>query len=159
MTGIMEFAGIWKKRSQVFGTPSYYAFKMYAGTDIAKAVPAIAKSGTYSVEHGVNRLPQIASVPYLDVAAATSSDGKTLTLFCVNRSIATDIPAKIVLHDFAAAHDAKVNVLSSSSLADSNDEVSPDKVQPTERRETIGSEGWTHVFPHGSVTVISLKRK
>jgi alpha-N-arabinofuranosidase len=159
MTGIMEFAGIWKKRSQVFGTPSYYAFKMYAGTDIAKGVPAIAKSGTYSVEHGVNRLPQIASVPYLDVAAAISSDGKTLTLFCVNRSIATDIPTKIVLHDFAAAHDAKVAVLSSSSLADSNDEVSPDKVQPTESRETIGSEGWTHVFPHGSVTVISLKRK
>jgi alpha-N-arabinofuranosidase len=159
MTGIMEFAGIWKKRSQVFGTPSYYAFKMYAGADIAKAVPAIAKSGSYSVEHGVNRLPQIASVPYLDVAAAVSTDGKTLTLFCVNRSITTDIPTKIILHDFVAAHEAEVSVLSSSSLADSNDEVSPDKVEPIESRETIHPEGWTHVFPHGSVTVISVKRK
>jgi alpha-N-arabinofuranosidase len=159
MTGIMEFAGIWKKRSQVFGTPSYYAFKMYAGADIAKAVPAIAKSGSYSVEHGVNRLPQIASVPYLDVAAAVSTDGKTLTLFCVNRSITTDIPTKIILHDFVAAHEAEVSVLSSSSLADSNDEVSPDKVEPIESRETIHPEGWIHVFPHGSVTVISVKRK
>jgi alpha-N-arabinofuranosidase len=132
---------------------------MYAGADIAKAVPAIAKSGSYSVEHGVNRLPQIASVPYLDVAAAVSTDGKTLTLFCVNRSITTDIPTKIILHDFVAAHEAEVSVLSSSSLADSNDEVSPDKVEPIESRETIHPEGWTHVFPHGSVTVISVKRK
>ena len=159
MTGIMEFAGIWKKRSQIFGTPSYYAFKMYAGADIAKAVPATAKSGTYSVEHGVNRLPQIASVPYLDVAAAISADGKTLTLFCVNRSIATDIPTKIALHDFAADHQAEISVLNASSLADSNDEVSPDRVKPTESREAIRPDGWSHVFPHGSVTVISIKRK
>jgi alpha-L-arabinofuranosidase len=159
MTGIMEFAGIWKKRSQVFGTPSYYAFKMYAGADIEKVVSATADSGDYSVEHGVNRLPQIANVPYLDVTAAISADARTLTLFCVNRSIATDIPAKINLHGFSAGHEAKVSVLKSSSLADSNDEVSPEKVQPTESRETVGLGGWTHVFPHGSVTVISLQRK
>ena len=159
MTGIMEFAGIWKKRSQVFGTPSYYAFKMYAGADIAKAVPVVARSGAYSVEHGVNRLPQIASVPYLDVAAAVSADGKTLTLFCVNRSITTDIPTRIVLHDFASTQNANVTVLSASSLADGNDEVSPEKVQPSESRETIRPDGWSHVFPHGSVTVISVKRK
>ena len=29
MTGIMEFAGIWKKREQVFAVPAYYVFKMY----------------------------------------------------------------------------------------------------------------------------------
>ncbi len=159
MTGIMEFSGIWKKRSQVFGTPSYYAFKMYAGADIAKTVSVVANSGTYSVEHGVNRLPQIASVPYLDAVAAISADGKTLTLFCVNRSIATDIPSKIELHGFTPARDAEVSVLDSSSLSDGNDEVSPDRVKPTESRETIGPEGWSHIFPHGSVTVISFKRK
>jgi alpha-N-arabinofuranosidase len=159
MTGIMEFAGIWKKRSQVFGTPSYYAFKMYAGADIAKTVSVVAKSGSYSIEHGVNRLPQIANVPYLDVAAAISEDGKTLTLFCVNRSIATDIPSKIQLHGFIAARGAETSVLDSSSLSDGNDEVSPDRVKPVESRESTGPEGWSHVFPHGSVTVISFKRK
>ena len=159
MTGIMEFAGIWKKRSQVFGTPSYYAFKMYAGADIAKTVSVVANSGSYSVEHGVNRLPQIAAVPNLDVVAAISADGKTLTLFCVNRSITTDIPSKIELNGFAVAPEAKVSVLDSSSLSDSNDEESPDKVQPVESRETIRPDGWTHIFPHGSVTVISFKRK
>lgn len=159
MTGIMEFAGIWKKRSQVFGTPSYYAFKMYAGADIAKTVSVVAQSGSYSVEHGVNRLPQIAAVPYLDVVAAINADGQTLTLFCVNRSIATDIPSKIELHGFTTAREAQVSVLDSSSLSDSNDEVSPDRVKPVEGRESVGPEGWSHVFPHGSVTVISFKRK
>jgi alpha-L-arabinofuranosidase len=159
MTGIMEFAGIWKKRSQVFGTPSYYAFKMYAGADIAKAVSVTSHAGLYSVEHGVNRLPEIASVPNLDVAAAISADGKTLTLFCVNRSISTDIPTKIDLHNFAAGNEAEVNVLTSSSLTDSNDEISPTHIAPTESREAIRPEGWSHVFPHGSVTVIAFMHK
>jgi alpha-L-arabinofuranosidase len=159
MTGIMEFAGIWKKRSQVFGTPSYYTFKMYAGADIAKAVSVTSDSGHYSVEHGVNRLPEIASVPNLDVAAAISADGKTLTLFCVNRSISTDIPTKIDLHNFAAGNEAEVNVLSSSFLTDSNDEISPTHIAPTESREAIRPEGWSHVFPHGSVTVIAFMHK
>ena len=103
MTGIMEFAGIWKKRSQVYGTPSYYAFKMYANADMSKTVPVVTTvGGSYSVSHGVNRLPQIASVPYLDVVAALSEDGQTFTLFCVNRSLTTDIPQKLNLHDFCS---------------------------------------------------------
>ena len=38
MTGIMEFAGIWKKRSQVYATPAYYVFKLYANADIVEEV-------------------------------------------------------------------------------------------------------------------------
>ena len=158
MTGIMEFAGIWKKRSQVFATPSYYAFKMYAGADIAKLVAVTSDAGTYSVAHGVRRLPEIDSVPYLDVVAALSQDGKTLTLFCVNRSLATDISTKIRLHDFAAAQPAKVHLLSSRSLADANDEMSPTRVRQADSEEAVQAGGWTHIFPHASVTVISLHR-
>lgn len=159
MTGIMEFAGIWKKRSQVYGTPSYYVFKLYANADIAKQVAVTANAGSYSVAHGVNRLPEIASVPYLDVVAALSEDGKMLTLFCVNRSLTTDIPTNIILHDFAAASTADVRTLSSHSLADANDEVFPTRVKPAESVETVEPNGWTHIFPHASVTVISLSRK
>ena len=159
MTGIMEFAGIWKKRSQVYATPSYYAFKLYANADIAKPVAVTASAGSYSVAHGVNRLPEIASVPYLDVVGALNEDGKTLTLFCVNRSLTTDIPTKISLQDFAAAGTAVVQTLRSRSLADANDEMSPNRVKPAESVETTEPDGWTHVFPHASVTVISLSRR
>jgi alpha-N-arabinofuranosidase len=159
MTGIMEFGGIWKKRSQVFGTPAYYAFKMYASADIARTIAATANSGLYSVQHGVRRLPQIDSVPYLDVAAGLSADGKSLTLFCVNRSVTTDIPADIHFHGFDTAHEANVNVLSASALADGNNEDSPDRVVPVEGVERIPPTGWQHVFPHESITVIVVRHR
>lgn len=158
MTGIMEFGGIWKKRSQVFGTPAYYAFRMYASADIAKTVAATANAGLYAVQHGVRRLPQIESVPYLDVAAGMSEDGRSLTLFCVNRSVTTDIPAEIRVHGFGLAREATVRVLSSSSIADANNEDSPTRIVPVESTEPIPAAGWKHVFPHESITVIVVKR-
>jgi alpha-N-arabinofuranosidase len=159
MTGIMEFAGIWKKRGQVYGTPSYYVFKMYANADIANVVEVTANAGTYSVSEGVNRLPEIASVPYLDVVGALSQDGKTLTLFCVNRSLETDIPADIRLHGFEPAHVAAVHTLGARSLTDANDEIYPTRVKPVDAEEVVQSSGWSHIFPHASVSVISLHRK
>jgi alpha-L-arabinofuranosidase len=159
MTGIMEFAGIWKKRGQVFATPAYYVFKLYANSDIAGPVIATTNSGSYSVANGVKRLPDIDSIPYLDVAAARSKDGKTLTLFCVNRSLGKDISTKIHLHDFSAAHTAAVHTLSSRSLTDANDEVAPTHVKPVDSEEVVQAEGWTHIFPHASVTVISVRGK
>jgi alpha-N-arabinofuranosidase len=159
MTGIMEFAGIWKKRSQVFATPAYYAFKMYATADAAKRVSITANSGTYSVAQGVDRLPEIDSVPYLDVVAAVNQDGTKLTLFCVNRSLNTDISTSIRLEHFAAGRSAKVQVLSSESISDANDETNPTSVEPVESTEAVKPAGWSHVFPHASVSVISVERK
>ena len=159
MTGIMEFAGIWKKRSQVFATPAYYVFKLYANADIATPVAVTVHAGVYSVAHGVNRLPDIDSVPYLDVAAALSQDGKKLTLFCVNRSLDTDISTSIRLHDFTAAHTATVHTLSAHALTDANDEVVPNRVVPVDSVEAVQPEGWKHTFPRASVTVIAVDRK
>jgi len=159
MTGIMEFAGIWKKRSQVYATPSYYVFKMYANADAARRVAATVDAGSYSVAQGVDRLPEIASVPYLDVVATLSQDGRKLTLFCVNRSLDTDVPVRIALHHFAFKSVASVHLLSSESISDGNDEVAPAKVEPVEGTETLSPEGWSHVFPHSSVTVISIDGK
>jgi len=159
MTGIMEFAGIWKKRSQVYATPAYYVFKMYAGADAAQRVSATADSGAYSISGGVDRLPEIKAVPYLDVVATLSRDGHNLTLFCVNRSLDTDIPTNIQLEHFAASRTATVESLRSNSLNDENDEVNPEKVQAVRSTEEIPVDGWSHVFPHASVTVISIERK
>jgi alpha-N-arabinofuranosidase len=156
MTGIMEFAGIWKKRSQVYGTPAYYAFKMYAGSDAEQPVAVTTDSGSYSVRGGVDRLPEIAGVPYLDVVGALSHDGHKLILFCVNRSLETDIASKIRVRGFATEGVAKVQVLRSESLSDENDEMEPERVQPVESTERVEAGEWQHVFPHASVTVISI---
>jgi alpha-N-arabinofuranosidase len=157
MTGIQEFAGIWKKRSQVYATPAYYVFKLYAGADMARAVEATSRAGSYAVAHGVARLPEIDKVPYFNVFAAVNADRTVLTLFCVNRSLDTDIPAAIRLSGFAAGKTVEVHTVSGKSLSDGNDEMVPNRVVPMDSVETAKKDGWTHVFPHESVTVLSVR--
>lgn len=157
MTGIMEFAGIWKARSQVFAAPSYYAFRMYSTAHATRPVKVETQAGSYSVRHGVGRIPDISNVPYLDVVAALNDKSDTLTLFCVNLSIDTDIPADIKVAGFTAAA-ADVQTLRASSISDGNDEDDPERVVPETTQERIAQSGLRHVFPHESVTRIVLKR-
>lgn len=158
MTGIMEFAGIWKKRSQVYASPGYYAFKMYSTAHAVRPVQVQANAGSYSVKNGVNRLPDIANVPYLDMVAATTADGSRLTLFCVNRSLARDIPSNIDISGFSAADTAQVQTLQAGYVSEGNDEDEPDRVIPTDSTEPIHGSTLHHVFPHESVTVITFKK-
>ena len=158
MTGIMDFAGIWKDRSQVYGAPGYYAFKMYASSHPAQPVAVTTDSGTYSVRHGVTRLPDIVNVPYLDIVGALDKSGSTLTLFCVNRSLDTDIPADIDIAHFTAADRAEIQTLRSDSISDVNDSDNPLRVIPVHTAETLRAGSLHHTFPHESVTVITIHK-
>lgn len=62
MTGLVEFGGLWKKRSRVYGVPAYWAFKMYSTADVSRAVEVRTEGETYNVEQGSNRLPNIAGM-------------------------------------------------------------------------------------------------
>jgi alpha-N-arabinofuranosidase len=95
-------------------------------------------------------------VPYLDVIAALDASKKTLSLFCVNRSLDVDIPAEIAIKDFAAAANADVQTLRSASISDENDDDDPERVVPVTNQEHISKGRMRHVFPHESVTVITL---
>lgn len=158
MTGIMEFAGIWKKRGQVYAAPGYWALRMYSTSHASRPVVVDTVSGSYSVQHGVTRLPDIHDVPYLDVAAALSDTGDRLTLFCVNRSLTTDIPGEIRIDGFAADGPAEVQTLHGDNVSDGNDEDDPDRVIPVRTSETVSSGSLRHVFPRESVTVVTLER-
>lgn len=158
MTGIMEFAGIWKRRSQVFGAPGYYVFKMYSTAHATRPVAVQDNAGSYSVQHGVTRLPDIANVPYLDVVAALNKSGDTLTLFCVNRSLNTDIPANIQVDHFTSSGPATVQTLKAASIAEENDEDDPYRVAPVRTEDNVNGGKLHHIFPHESVTVITLHR-
>jgi alpha-N-arabinofuranosidase len=159
MTGIMDFAGIWKDRGQVFAAPGYYAFKMYARAGGVHPVKVTTDAGSYSVEHGVSRLPEIKDVPYLDVVAATTANGDELDLFCVNRSLNTDIPAEIRLAHFAAGGAARIETLQASYVGEGNDADDPMRVVPQRTSAAVAGGMVRHVFPHESVTVIRIRRK
>src|SRR5262249_30479781 len=100
MTGIIDFAGIQKERSRVFGAPAYWAFRMYSNADVATLVDSSVEVEKYNVEEGSTRLPHIADVAYLDVVAGVNSSADTLTLFCVNRHLMRDISAEIAISGF-----------------------------------------------------------
>lgn len=159
MTGLMEFGGIWKKRSQVYATPAYYAFRMIAGADISRTVAVDSQAGSYSVHQGIARLPEIPDVPYLDTVATLDSTGNTLTLFCINRSLTQDIPARIELKKFHPAHTATAQVLQAKSLYEVNDEVNPHRVVPVDSTIQISSGPVSYTFPHESVTVLTFHRR
>ena len=158
MTGIMDFAGISKKRGQVYAAPAYYAFRMVASAHPARLVQVATDAGSYSVQNGVRRLPDIPDVPYLDVVAALDRSGNTLTLFCVNRSLSTDIPTQIQLNGFPADSRVRIQTLSGKDIDQQNDETGPTRVVPVAREEMVRDNGLTHIFPHESVTAIAFQR-
>lgn len=159
MTGIIEFGGIWKKRGRVFGTPAYWAFRMYSKADATVPVEVSTRSAQYNVEQGSTRLPNIPDVPYLDTVALVNERRDKLTLFCVNRNLARDLPTAISIAGFAVDPQVAVQTLYASTIYAKNDEAHPDAVIP--HRETARFDGETlhYTFRHESITVMEFRKK
>jgi alpha-N-arabinofuranosidase len=157
MTGIMEFAGIWKRREQVYAVPAFYAFQMYTSVKDGFVLPVTTDSGTYSVAGGVRPLANVDNIPYIDVVATRSRDGKLLTLLCVNRSLEADIPTAFDLGSLKVAGTAKVQQIKSTSRYEQNDEIEPQHVVPLDSSiESSHSGALSVTLPHESVTVIRV---
>jgi alpha-N-arabinofuranosidase len=157
MTGIMEFAGIWKRKEQVYAVPAFYAFQMYTSVKDDTILPVTTDSGTYSVAGGVRPLANIESVPYIDVVATRSRDGRFLTLLCVNRSLEVDIPTTFDLGSLQVTGKAKMRQIKSTSRYEQNDEVEPQHVIPLDSSVAPSHSGALSVtLPHESVTVIRV---
>jgi alpha-N-arabinofuranosidase len=156
MTGIMEFGGIWKKRGQVYGAPAYWVMREYANAHPKMLLSVESNAPTYSVSHGVDRLPEIANVPYLDVVAAESEGGKSLILFCVNRHLTQPLTAHFDFAGLGAKEKrAKVITLTADNILAENNEQNPNRVRPVTSTESIHG-AFTHKFPNASVTVIEI---
>ena len=157
MTGIIEFGGIWKKRSRVFAVPAYWVFRMYSNADAARLVETHSTGEKYDVKQGSTRLPNIADVPYLDVVAALNRSGNTLTLFCVNRHLTRDLDTKITLTDFRPSR-ATAHSIWAGSIYEKNDETEPEHIHPRDSSLSVDSSEFNYTFRHESVTVIELGR-
>jgi alpha-N-arabinofuranosidase len=156
MTGIIEFAGISKRRGRVFAAPAYYAFRMYSTADVAVPVKLTSDTGHYDVHHGILRLPEIPDVPYLDLMAALNKRGDRLTLFCVNRDLTRDIASTISIAGFEAGAKASVESLFASTIYEVNDETRPEAIVPVESTVSVERSRLRYTFRHESVTRIEL---
>ena len=159
MTGLMEFAGIWKRREQVFASPAYYAFQMYSSAKGETVLPVTTNSGTYNVANGTVGFPDISEVQYIDIAATRNKEKHTLTLFCVNRSLTDDVPVRID-PGIATTDTGRVQQIYGVSRYVINDEVEPQRVVPLDSSiSRKPGEPLTITLPHESVTVIRLQQK
>jgi alpha-N-arabinofuranosidase len=158
MTGIMEFAGIWKRREQVYAAPAYYVFRMYTAVEGDTVLPVSSDSGSYNVSGGVRPLDHAQDIPYIDVAATRSSDGKAVTLLCVNRSLSEDVPTRFDLGSLHAVGAVEVQQISAESRYERNDEVEPNQVVPVPRTIPAPGEGPLSItLPHESVTFLRVQ--
>lgn len=158
MTGIMEFAGIWKRREQVYAAPAYYVFKMYTAVKGDTVLPVNSDSGSYNVKGGVRPLDDVQDIPYIDVAATRSTDGRIITLLCVNRSLSEDVPVNFDLGKLRAIAPARVQQISAVSRYEKNDEVEPQHIVPVPGTIPASGAGpLTAILPHESVTMIQVQ--
>ena len=158
MTGILEFAGIVKRRSQVYAAPAYYAFRMYSTADVNRMVAVDAQGGSYSVHNGITRHAEIPNVPYLDTVATLNAAGDTLTLFCVNRHLRKDVATEIDLQGFRASRTAQAQTLQSGSIYEVNDATDPEHITPASSTLTVPLGHIVYTFPHESVTVLTFHK-
>jgi alpha-N-arabinofuranosidase len=157
MTGIMEFAGIWKKREQVYAVPAYYAFRMYTAVKGDTLLPVSSDSGTYNVQGGVRPLDDVQGVPYIDVVATLSAGGKTVTLLCVNRSLNEDVPVKFDLEGRQAVAPVAVEQIRAAHRYETNDEVEPMHIVPVPGVVPWPASGPLGItLPRESVTVLRV---
>ena len=156
MTGILEFGGIVKRKAVAFGTPAYWVLRAYATARPQTLLALNSDTPTYSITHGIQRLPQIANVPYLDTVAALSADGHTLILLAVNRSLTHALPAQIDLTALSVRKaSAHIATITGDSILMENDESNPRNIMPMEVFEPV-TPAWTHIFPSQSVTIIEI---
>jgi alpha-N-arabinofuranosidase len=158
MTGILEFGGIWKRREQVFGAPAYWVLRSYAEERPSRLVATDSDAPTYAVDHGLNRLPHIDHVPWLEVVAAMGASPDNLILFCVNRSLDRDYRSAIEIDGFIPRPLAEVKTISAPSAYTENTEMEPRAVVAVASRIQAGPK-FEIVIPHTSVVVIRLERK
>lgn len=157
MTGLMEFAGIWKRREQVYAVPAYYVFQMYSVVKGDTVLPVTADSGTYNVSGGVRPLDQLSDVPYIDIVATRNADDSTVTLLCVNRSLNLDVPARFNLGTLQITGAIHAKQIRAASRYEVNDEVEPKHIVP--EPSTIspqGADSFIVTLPHESVTVLRV---
>ena len=156
MTGIIDFAGISKKRSRVYGAPAYWVLREVAQAEPHWLLDVASDGPTYSVTHGVTRLPEIGGVPYLDCVASEPENRAELVLTCVNRHLTRPMQAELDLSAFrTAGGKVQVATIAADSILAENDERRPERVHPV-RDQLPVARTLAYIFPNASVTVMRV---
>jgi alpha-N-arabinofuranosidase len=153
MTGLMEFAGIYKRRGRIYATPQYWAFSMYSNNAGDLPLTVTNDVETYNATH-VSRVGTVNAVPWVDAVATSDSHSGDVVLFAVNRDWTRAAEATIHLEGFVPRSSVRVETLTADALTAENDEEQPERILPRVSEIGIAGAKFGYALPAASLTVM-----
>ena len=139
-------------RHAVFVTPTYLAIKLYNDHLGAERLAAEVTGPTFDTSR------EGRGIPYLDVAASRSSDGRHLYLKAVNTSPRESLRTTIAVAGVSVQSRGRIETLTASSLEAANSFAEPDAVKVT-NAEVAAGPSFSVDLPAHSVSVITLEAR
>ncbi|MBU1672056.1 MAG: hypothetical protein KKF41_08170 [Actinobacteria bacterium] len=137
-------------------TAMYYPFVLYSLAGPTR-VQSTCECGSFD-SPGAGGIPPISSVPYLDVSATLSGDGKALTVFVINRHPGEPVDCSLAIDGFSPAGTVEEHVLDGPSTTALN-WFADEKVGITVSRRETGQVTPRCAFPAHSATALVFKKK
>ncbi|MCM3628371.1 alpha-L-arabinofuranosidase [Paenibacillus glycanilyticus] len=149
----------WSGRSRVvYGTPTFHIMQTYANRDISRILPTQTECPTFDWPSGSKRFDLAPGpLPVLDVAAALDESGSVLTLFVVNRGLAS-VEAELAIGSFSNTGTAKAWELAGDSYETINSVFEPEAVTTIERQLDFDSRKPILAMKPHSVAVVEVRR-
>jgi alpha-N-arabinofuranosidase len=139
-------------RHQTFGTPTYWVNTLYSNRVGTNRVAVQVESPTFDTTlEGRN-------VPFLDVVASRSTDGKQLFIKAVNTNQQAALKTTITLKGVEVAPRAEVETVTAERLNVFNSFATPEAVS-VKRSTASAAQSFTVELPKHSVSVITLAVK
>jgi alpha-N-arabinofuranosidase len=155
MTAVSDLVNGWSggiiqaSRQAVFVTPTYLAVKLYNDHLGAERLAAEVSGPTFDTSR------EGRGVPYLDVAASRSGDGRQLYLKAVNTSPSQPLKTTITVTGASVESRGTIETLNADSLQVANTFANPQAAKVTAARLGAGAT-FTVELPAHSVSVITL---
>jgi len=147
-------------KQNLYLTPIYRAFELFANHTGEIALDVFVNSETYDIEAKAllgKRKFKLSNVPYLDASATLSRSKNKLYIAAVNYHLEKDIECPISIEGFSPKKEGKVYELNGPDVMAMNDFNNPEKIRIVDKAIKNISSRFSYVFPAHSATVIELE--
>jgi alpha-L-arabinofuranosidase len=144
--------------SRAWRTALYYPFLMYKRLAGSRSLRSRVSCGSFNSPR-LGRIPPIGKVPLLDCSATMSPDGRTVTVFVINRHMTDDIEADVSLDGFEPAGEVEVHCLNGPDALAENIYGADEVVSVGRASLDAGEVLPRYRFPAHSATALVLKER
>jgi len=163
IVGAANYAQIVNVLAPIFTSPDgmfrqtvYWPLQLYRRLAGHQSLHALVRCEGYRAQYTFRTWKIDEEIPYLDVSAALSPDGRTLTLGVVNRHPDAAIDAEVRLVGARAGAAGTAEELSGPDITARNSFEQPDLVTVQRRAWTPDSARITYSFASHSMTLLTL---